>query len=63
MPGYSKEYAMNEKAVNRWSEWSGVMKRGSDDLIAAVKARDVKSLAQAVGKLSQACIDCHANFR
>jgi cytochrome c556 len=63
MPDYGKEYATNGATAKKWSELSDVMKQGSDDLIAAVKAKDLKGLAQAAGKLNQSCNGCHTAFR
>jgi cytochrome c556 len=62
-PNYGKEYAVNDAAAKAWSGFSEDMKQGSDDLIAAIKGKDVKGLPKALDKLNQSCKDCHAKFR
>ncbi len=63
MPGYGKEYAAGAAAARKWDGFSDDMKQGSDDLIGAVKGKDLKGLQKALDKLNQSCTDCHKAFR
>ena len=63
MPDYGKEYAADAAAAKTWGGFSDDMKQGSDDLITAVKGKDLKGLQKALDRLNQSCTDCHKAFR
>ncbi len=55
--------AAMQKTPEKWIELTEVMKKGSDDLIAAAKAKDEKAVIEAARRLNNSCLECHKIFR
>ncbi len=62
-PDYGKEYTAKDGASYKWDSFADDMRRGADDLTAAVKARDVSGVRKAITVLNKSCADCHKTYR
>jgi hypothetical protein len=51
------------KTKAKWKSLTEDMKKGSADLLAAIKAKDDKAVATSARKLNESCADCHKIFR
>lgn len=58
---YAQQYG--KKNVAKWKDYTKEMKKGSDDLIKAVKGGDVPQVRKAANDLSASCTNCHIEFR
>ena len=63
MPGYVTKYTANAGTAKQWVGFADDMKKGSDDLIAAIKGNNLQAIKQAAGKLNMSCNGCHTAFR
>ncbi|HTU23258.1 MAG TPA: cytochrome c [Gemmataceae bacterium] len=58
---YAKQYAKKDAA--KWKGYIKEMKKGSDELIAAVKGGNAAKVKTAANNLSASCTSCHSDFR
>jgi hypothetical protein len=52
-----------KKDVDKWKKLDEDMRKGADELIAAVKQGDPKAVKTAAANLNASCTDCHGAFR
>jgi hypothetical protein len=52
-----------KKNPTKWKQYVTEMQKGADDLTAAAKGGDGDGIKKAVGKINDACINCHSDFR
>jgi hypothetical protein len=62
-PSYAPKKDQPGRPIKAWLEYSEEMKKGSQDLIDAVKGGEPKKVQQAAGRLDSVCNDCHMVFR
>jgi cytochrome c556 len=58
---YVQQYGKKEPA--KWKKYTKEMKKGADELIAAVKGGNVANAQKAANDLSASCTNCHSDFR
>jgi cytochrome c556 len=51
------------KKMADWKNYNNEMRKGADELIAAVKRLDAKQVKEAANNLNASCNGCHADFR
>jgi hypothetical protein len=52
-----------EKDPNKWTKWMDEMRKGSQDLKKAAKAKDPNAIREAAKKTNDSCSNCHGVFR
>jgi hypothetical protein len=63
MPPYGKDYSGAGKPVEGWNKYAEEMKKGSQDLLDAVKAGDAPAVRKAAFRLNGSCAGCHRDYR
>jgi cytochrome c556 len=66
MAEITKPYFQKPKGGKGKKDWEGhsdAMKKASQDLIKAVKAKDGTKVKTALGNINNACNNCHSDFR
>jgi hypothetical protein len=63
VPPYGKDYAGAGKTVEGWNKYAEDMKKGSQDLLDAVKAGDALAVRKAAFRLNGSCVGCHRDYR
>ena|SRR5579875_1693410 len=58
---YAEQYAKKDAA--KWRSYIKDMKKGSEELIKAVKSGNVTEVKKAANNLSASCTNCHSDFR
>ncbi|HZT82706.1 MAG TPA: cytochrome c [Gemmataceae bacterium] len=63
LPKCPVQKKMGDKDPKEWKQWAEEMKKSSDDLVKAIKAKDGKAATASIKSLNKACSDCHGPFR
>ncbi len=62
-PDYASKFTKSPKEASQWKGYAEEMKKASDEMLAAVKANNPKSIKDAVNHVNASCNDCHTAFR
>ncbi|HBI45652.1 MAG TPA: hypothetical protein DDY78_22790 [Planctomycetales bacterium] len=62
-PSYAGKFTKTPAEAKEWKGYAEDMKKASDDLLAAVKANNGKSIKDVTNHLNASCNDCHTKFR
>ena len=62
-PSYAGKFTKTPAEAKEWTAYADAMKKASDDMLAAVKANNGKSIKDASNHLNASCNDCHTKFR
>lgn len=62
-PSYADKFTKTPAEAKTWKGLADDMKKGSDELEAAIKAGDPKAVHKAANDLNTSCDDCHTKFR
>jgi soluble cytochrome b562 len=62
-PSYAGKFTKTPAETKTWDGLVEDMKKGSDELSAAIKANDPKAVQKAANDLNTSCNDCHTKFR
>jgi len=62
-PSYAGKFTKTPAEAKTWQGLADDMKKGSDELEAAIKANDPKAVYKAANDLNTSCDDCHTKFR
>ncbi len=62
-PSYAGKFTKTPAEAKTWQGLADDMKKGSDELAAAIKASDPKAVQKAANDVNTSCNDCHTKFR
>lgn len=62
-PSYADKFTKTPAGAKTWDGLAADMKKGSDELAAAVKANNPNAVQKAANDLNTSCNDCHEKFR
>ena len=62
-PSYAGKFTKTPAEAKTWVDLTEQMKKGSDELSAAIKSNDPKAVYKAANDLNASCNDCHTKFR
>lgn len=62
-PSYAGKFTKTPAEAKLWTGYADGMKKGADDLAAAVKAGNANDVQKVANKLNESCNDCHTKFR